>query len=135
VEDGNLNMVEEMQRKKGGGRKRRVIDDDDEYEVKKPKKRRGRPPVEKVAPNPPKLTSMMRKLIDIVINYRDRYSGTVASTNVIVLISHHNVCLCLGTMFLDKLEIQKNLLYVNFRTPIIFMYLNTYSDYVSRHLI
>ena len=78
VEDGNLNSVEEMQRKKGGGRKRRTIadddddDDDEEYEVKKPKKRRGRPPAEKVTPNPPKLTALMRKLIDIIIYYRDR---------------------------------------------------------------
>ena len=75
VEDGNLNSVEEMQRKKGGGRKRRTFaddDDDEEFEVKKPKKRRGRPPVEKVTPNPPKLTAVMRKLIDIVIYYKDR---------------------------------------------------------------
>ena len=38
-----------------------------------PESRRGRPPVEKMVPNPPKLTKMMNKLTHVVINYKDRY--------------------------------------------------------------
>uniref|UniRef100_A0AAX7UJC7 SWI/SNF related, matrix associated, actin dependent regulator of chromatin, subfamily a, member 2 n=1 Tax=Astatotilapia calliptera TaxID=8154 RepID=A0AAX7UJC7_ASTCA len=37
----------------------------------KAKKRRGRPPAEKLSPNPPKLTKQMNAIIDTVINYRD----------------------------------------------------------------
>ena len=43
-------------------------------QVDKPKKRRGRPPLvdrEKMDPNPPKLTKMMSKLIEVVVNYED----------------------------------------------------------------
>ncbi|NXA27412.1 SMCA2 protein, partial [Ibidorhyncha struthersii] len=37
----------------------------------KAKKRRGRPPAEKLSPNPPKLTKQMNAIIDTVINYKD----------------------------------------------------------------
>lgn len=37
----------------------------------KVKKRRGRPPAEKLPPNPPKLTKQMSTLVDMVINYKD----------------------------------------------------------------
>ena len=39
----------------------------------KPKKKRGRPPVEKekFEPNPPRLTKMMNKLVEVIINYED----------------------------------------------------------------
>ena len=37
------------------------------------KKRRGRPPVEKPTPNPPKLTRQMKQIIDHVIKYTDRW--------------------------------------------------------------
>ena len=39
----------------------------------KPKKKRGRPPVEKekFTPNPPRLTKVMNKLVEVVINYED----------------------------------------------------------------
>lgn len=39
-----------------------------------PKKRRGRPPVEKLQPNPPKVEAQLKKLLDIVLHYKDRYS-------------------------------------------------------------
>lgn len=35
------------------------------------KKRRGRPPAEKLSPNPPKLTKHMNAIVDTVINYKD----------------------------------------------------------------
>ena len=79
IEEGNLDEVEETKkkvRKVGGGsgrkRPRDDISDEGGSEKKdKPKKRRGRPPVEKMSPNPPKLTRMMKKLLDIVMNYED----------------------------------------------------------------
>lgn len=68
-------MEEEVRLKK---RKRRrhvdkevvIVKDDGE---KKEKKRRGRPPAEKLSPNPPRLTKQMNVIVDTVINYKDRY--------------------------------------------------------------
>ncbi|XP_028827131.1 probable global transcription activator SNF2L2 isoform X2 [Denticeps clupeoides] len=37
----------------------------------KVKKRRGRPPAEKLPPNPPQLTKQMNTIVDMVINYKD----------------------------------------------------------------
>ena len=77
IEDGNLDEVEDEVRKKGRKRRRRIEDDEcdePEEKSKKPKKR-GRPPLEKATPNPTKLTKQMKKLIQIVINYQDRYYG------------------------------------------------------------
>ncbi|GFN80130.1 transcription activator brg1 [Plakobranchus ocellatus] len=45
----------------------------------KEKKRRGRPPLEKHQPNPPRLTRVMKKLYNIVVNYKDS-DGRVLST-------------------------------------------------------
>ena len=61
-----------------GGRKRRKKDEDDDDDngngmEDKPKKRRGRPPVEKLTPVTPRLTRCMKKLLDIVVGYEDRY--------------------------------------------------------------
>ncbi|EEC12006.1 smarca4, putative, partial [Ixodes scapularis] len=93
VEDGNLDEMETRKRsrksvcpsnngggagpsasversggkRKGGGTSRLI-----QEEEPPAKKRRGRPPVEKASPNPPSLTKQMKKLIDIVINYKDR---------------------------------------------------------------
>jgi len=76
IEDGNLDEVEGEVRKKGRKRRRRIDDDEcdelEESKGKKPKKR-GRPPLEKLTPNPVKLTKQMKKLIQIVIDYEDRY--------------------------------------------------------------
>ncbi|KAK2529546.1 hypothetical protein Q9966_009323 [Columba livia] len=41
----------------------------------KRQKKRGRPPAEKLAPNPPPLTRRMRKIVDAVIKYKDSSSG------------------------------------------------------------
>ena len=49
--------------------------------VDKPRKRRGRPPVEKMVPNPPKLTKMMNKLLHVVINYKDRLATYILISN------------------------------------------------------
>lgn len=43
---------------------------DKDEEVKKAKKR-GRPPAEKLSPNPPSLTKKMKKIVDAVIKYKD----------------------------------------------------------------
>ncbi|XP_064626963.1 probable global transcription activator SNF2L2 isoform X2 [Lineus longissimus] len=80
IEDGTLDDLEEetkvKKKKKGRKRKRNDDDDDDEpppvkEKVKGEKKRRGRPPVEKMTPNPPRLTKMLKKLYDVVVNYKD----------------------------------------------------------------
>ncbi|CAI9732152.1 probable global transcription activator SNF2L2 isoform X1 [Octopus vulgaris] len=75
IEDGNLEEVEEKKKAKKA-KKRKYVDDDDSNSAstpqnKKEKKRRGRPPLEKQPPNPPKLTKMMKKLLDVVLSYRD----------------------------------------------------------------
>lgn len=44
---------------------------EEEPEGKPNKKKRGRPPVEKLPPNPPKLTKIMNKLMDIMGKYKD----------------------------------------------------------------
>ena len=49
-------------------------------ETPKPKKRRGRPPAEKLSPNPPKVTKMMKKLYQLVVNYKDRSVPHVISS-------------------------------------------------------
>ncbi|XP_071953036.1 probable global transcription activator SNF2L2 [Antedon mediterranea] len=82
IEDGNLDEVEETKRStKKPARKRKRDDDDDDHESRddspvrskddKPKKKRGRPPVEKLSPNPPKLVKQMKKLIASLARYKD----------------------------------------------------------------
>ena len=86
IEDGNLDEVEEKTKQRRGRKRKHkepiICDDEDEDDepepTKKPKKRRGRPPVEKLTPNPPKLTKTMKKLIDVIIGYRDN-DGRVLS--------------------------------------------------------
>ncbi|KAJ8305679.1 hypothetical protein KUTeg_016224 [Tegillarca granosa] len=71
IEDGNLDQAEEKSKTKKP-RKRKADKNDDDTPVKdKPKKKRGRPPVEKMPPNPPKLTKTLKKLLDVVLNYKD----------------------------------------------------------------
>ncbi|BFZ16660.1 hypothetical protein BsWGS_19698 [Bradybaena similaris] len=88
IEDGNLDeVVEEITKKHkkpkkrkseastpGPSRRKQHLDDEP-----REKKKRGRPPLEKQQPNPPNLTKMMRKLYNIVINYKDN-DGRVLST-------------------------------------------------------
>ena len=71
VEDGNLDEMEEEVKieKPKKPRKRKV---EKEEEKPKEKKRRGRPPVEKLPPNPKKLTKKMKKLLNVILNYKDR---------------------------------------------------------------
>ncbi|XP_070689200.1 probable global transcription activator SNF2L2 [Pempheris klunzingeri] len=73
IEDGNLEEMEEEIRLKKRKRKRRQDKDSSSRDdgSSKAKKRRGRPPAEKLSPNPPKLTKQMNTIIDTVINYRD----------------------------------------------------------------
>uniref|UniRef100_A0A4W6FH44 SWI/SNF related BAF chromatin remodeling complex subunit ATPase 2 n=1 Tax=Lates calcarifer TaxID=8187 RepID=A0A4W6FH44_LATCA len=73
IEDGNLEEMEEEIRLKKRKRKRRQDKDSSSRDdgSGKAKKRRGRPPAEKLSPNPPKLTKQMNTIIDTVINYRD----------------------------------------------------------------
>lgn len=53
-------------------RAKRKDRDESKDDTPKPKKKRGRPPVEKPAPNPPRTTKMMKKLYNLVVNYKDR---------------------------------------------------------------
>ncbi|GFS58566.1 hypothetical protein TNIN_482531 [Trichonephila inaurata madagascariensis] len=84
IEDGNIEEIEQPvkpKRKSTGsssGKKRKKEKDLDDAEPEK-KKRRGRPPMEKMQPNPPNLTVKMKKLLDIVIHYKDS-DGRVLSS-------------------------------------------------------
>lgn len=74
IEDGNLDEIETKTKKKKqqrGGKKRKDYDDDDKPSKEPLKKKRGRPTLEKHPPNPPKLMSQMRKLLKVMINYKD----------------------------------------------------------------
>lgn len=75
IEDGNLEEWETKKKQKRGRKRKREI----EVEEPKQKRKRGRPPLEKLPPNPPKLTKQMKKLLDIVINYKDS-DGRVLSS-------------------------------------------------------
>ncbi|XP_043938271.1 transcription activator BRG1-like [Protopterus annectens] len=89
IEEGTLEEIEEEVRQKKTSRKRkrdrdrdidggpstptttRSRDKDDESK----KKKRGRPPAEKLSPNPPNLTKKMKKTVDAVIKYKDSSTG------------------------------------------------------------
>lgn len=72
IEDGNLDQAEEKSKTKKPRKRKAEKNDDDTPAKDKPKKKRGRPPVEKMPPNPPKLTKTLKKLLDVVLNYKDR---------------------------------------------------------------
>ncbi|XP_061606190.1 SWI/SNF related, matrix associated, actin dependent regulator of chromatin, subfamily a, member 4a isoform X3 [Phyllopteryx taeniolatus] len=90
IEEGNLEDIEEEVRHKKTTRKRKRDRDHDcgpatpssssgrgrdkDEEVKKAKKR-GRPPAEKLSPNPASLTKKMKKTVDAVIKYKDGSNG------------------------------------------------------------
>uniref|UniRef100_A0A8U8BRS9 Uncharacterized protein n=1 Tax=Geospiza parvula TaxID=87175 RepID=A0A8U8BRS9_GEOPR len=67
IEEGTLEEIEEEVRQKKSSRT-------SDEEIRKQKKR-GRPPAEKLSPNPPPLTRKMRKIVDAVIKYKDSSSG------------------------------------------------------------
>ncbi|XP_035698994.1 transcription activator BRG1-like isoform X1 [Branchiostoma floridae] len=70
IEEGNLDEMEERKKHKKT-RKRKVRVEEIEEEGEKKKKKRGRPPAEKLTPNPPKLTKQMMKLYDTVMYHGD----------------------------------------------------------------
>lgn len=85
IEEGNLEDIEEEVRHKKTSRKRKRDRDHDggpatpsssssrvrEKDEEGKKKKRGRPPAEKLSPNPLSLTKKMKKIIDAVIKYKD----------------------------------------------------------------
>ncbi|XP_051785503.1 probable global transcription activator SNF2L2 isoform X3 [Erpetoichthys calabaricus] len=71
IEDGNLEEMEEEIRLKKRKRRRHVDKDSGKEDGEKMKKRRGRPPAEKLSPNPPRLTKQMNAIVETVINYKD----------------------------------------------------------------
>lgn len=54
------------------GRERERERDRDRDDDGKRQRRRGRPPSEKISPNPPILTKKMKKIVDAIIKYKDR---------------------------------------------------------------
>ncbi|XP_061084017.1 transcription activator BRG1 isoform X2 [Conger conger] len=91
IEEGTLEEIEEEVRHKKTTRKRKRDRDldmpgpatpsssgtrsRDKDEESKKQKKRGRPPAEKLSPNPPNLTKKMRKIVDAVIKYKDTSNG------------------------------------------------------------
>ncbi|XP_059407495.1 transcription activator BRG1 isoform X2 [Carassius carassius] len=86
IEEGTLDEIEEEVRYKKTTRKRRRDRDldlpgpatpsssgrsRDKDDDRKKQKKRGRPPAEKLSPNPPSLTKKMKKIVDAVIKYKD----------------------------------------------------------------
>lgn len=83
IEEGTLEEIEEEVRQKKSSRKRKREPEGpagpppsarsrDKEEESRKQKKRGRPPAEKLSPNPPPLTRKMRKIVDAVIKYKDR---------------------------------------------------------------
>lgn len=83
IEEGTLEEIEEEVRQKKSSRKRKRDSEAgsstpttstrsrDKDEESKKQKKRGRPPAEKLSPNPPNLTKKMKKMVDAVIKYKD----------------------------------------------------------------
>uniref|UniRef100_G3PU79 SWI/SNF related, matrix associated, actin dependent regulator of chromatin, subfamily a, member 4 n=1 Tax=Gasterosteus aculeatus aculeatus TaxID=481459 RepID=G3PU79_GASAC len=69
IEEGTLDEIEDEVRHKKTTRKRKR--DRDKDEDGKRQRKRGRPPAEKVSPNPLTVTKKMRKIVDAVIKYKD----------------------------------------------------------------
>lgn len=81
IEDGNLDEIQEEireEKKKTTSRKRKKPAETPSAREPAQKKRRGRPPVEKQKPNPPTLVAQLKKLLDLVVGYKDRYVYKVA---------------------------------------------------------
>ncbi|XP_034386484.1 transcription activator BRG1 isoform X2 [Cyclopterus lumpus] len=90
IEEGTLEEIEEEVRHKKTTRKRKRDRDldlpgpssssggrgrGDKDEDGRRQRKRGRPPAEKISPNPPALSKKMRKIVDAVIKYKDSASG------------------------------------------------------------
>lgn len=72
-ENGSLeDMEEDISLKKRKGDHQAVKDLKAGQETgEKVKRKRGRPPAEKLPPNPPELTRTLNTLVDMVMNYKD----------------------------------------------------------------
>lgn len=73
VENGVSEVMEEetsLKKRKGDHQGNKDSEPGQEG-AEKVKKRRGRPPAEKLPPNPPDLTKLMNTIVDMVINYKD----------------------------------------------------------------
>ncbi|KAG5280717.1 hypothetical protein AALO_G00063210 [Alosa alosa] len=96
IEDGNLEEMEEEIRLKKRKRRRHSDKEGRRESGEKAKKKRGRPPAEKLSPNPPKLTKQMSAIVDTVINYRDRtprpYQLSPSDTYLAVQIGSRRWC-------------------------------------------
>lgn len=72
-ENGSLEDMEEdisLKKRKGDDRGGKELQAGQET-GEKVKRKRGRPPAEKLPPNPPELTRTLNTLVDMVINYKD----------------------------------------------------------------
>ncbi|XP_040012672.1 probable global transcription activator SNF2L2 isoform X2 [Xiphias gladius] len=72
-ENGSLEDMEEdisLKKRKGDHHGEKVLQAGPET-GEKVKRKRGRPPAEKLPPNPPELTRTLNTLVDMVINYKD----------------------------------------------------------------
>uniref|UniRef100_A0A674HMH1 SWI/SNF related, matrix associated, actin dependent regulator of chromatin, subfamily a, member 4 n=1 Tax=Taeniopygia guttata TaxID=59729 RepID=A0A674HMH1_TAEGU len=92
IEEGTLEEIEEEVRQKKSSRKRKREPEGpagtapggrarDKDEESRKQKKRGRPPAEKLSPNPPPLTRKMRKIVDAVIKYKDRWARPVRGSS------------------------------------------------------
>lgn len=84
--------MEEEVRLKKRKRRRNVDKDPAKEDVEKAKKRRGRPPAEKLSPNPPKLTKQMNAIIDTVINYKDRWAPQYLTSVIFIKATRAAAC-------------------------------------------
>lgn len=72
-ENGTLEAMEEdisLKKRKGERQGEKELQAGQEP-GEKVKRKRGRPPAEKLPPNPPELTRQLNTLVDMVINYKD----------------------------------------------------------------
>ncbi|KAG5278840.1 hypothetical protein AALO_G00103300 [Alosa alosa] len=72
-------------RDRGRDRERERERERDRDDEGKRQRRRGRPPSEKISPNPPTLTKKMKKIVDAIIKYKDSSNGRQLSEAFIQL--------------------------------------------------
>ncbi|XP_042909871.1 probable global transcription activator SNF2L2 [Parasteatoda tepidariorum] len=77
IEEDDFEEIETIKKKRSvpgpsSGKKRKKEKYQDSDAEPEKKKRRGRPPMEKLSPNPPQLTTQMKKLINVVIHYKEK---------------------------------------------------------------
>lgn len=78
-ENGSLEAMEEdisLKKRKGDCHGEKELQAGQET-GEKVKRKRGRPPAEKLPPNPPELTRQLNTLVDMVINYKDGWGCSV----------------------------------------------------------